>query len=131
MFPVKLIIFYELTKVLTKLFVYLAADLMSSKSSPNTSPTNSASTPSLSKYALWIEPRDVWCIKLDPIWIDFLGARSVGQNKSVPFVDAVPITFWIHGRSSEKFKVNSRSKLSIKIFVFHLQYSFLKYFTGR
>lgn len=37
----------------------------------------------------------------DPIWIDFLGARSVGQTKSVPFVDAVPVTLWIHGKSDE------------------------------
>lgn len=37
----------------------------------------------------------------DPIWVDFVGARSVGQAKSVPFVDAVPVTLWIHGRSNE------------------------------
>ncbi len=37
----------------------------------------------------------------DPIWIDFVGARSVGQTKSVPFVDAVPVTLWIHGKSDE------------------------------
>lgn len=47
----------------------------------------------------------MWCIKLDPVWIDFLGARSVGANKSVPFVDAVPITLWIHGRSVGKLNV--------------------------
>lgn len=38
----------------------------------------------------------------DPIWIDFLGARSVGQTKSVPFIDAVPITLWIHGKSESE-----------------------------
>lgn len=37
----------------------------------------------------------------DPIWVDFLGARSVGQAKSVPFVDAVPVTLWIHGKSED------------------------------
>lgn len=37
----------------------------------------------------------------DPIWVDFVGARSVGQSKSVPFVDAVPITLWIHGKTDE------------------------------
>lgn len=73
----------------------------------------SISTPSLTKYALWIEPRDVWCIKLDPIWIDFLGARSIGPNKAVPFVDAVPITFWIHGRSSDRINVNSIDSLKM------------------
>lgn len=71
-------------------------------SKPSTTPTSTNATPTPSKYALWIEPRDVWCVKVDPIWIDFLGARSVGQNKAVPFVDAVPITFWIHGRSSDQ-----------------------------
>lgn len=53
------------------------------------------------RYAFCAEPRDVWCMKLDPLWIDFLGARSVGQSKSVPFIDAVPITLWLHaGRTS-------------------------------
>lgn len=62
----------------------------------------SASSQYLSRYAMWSEPRDVWCIKLDPIWVDFLGARSLGPNKAIPFVDAVPITLWIHaGESSE------------------------------
>lgn len=56
----------------------------------------SASFQCLSRYAMWSEPRDVWCIKLDPVWIDFLGARSLGANKSIPFVDAVPITLWVH-----------------------------------
>lgn len=88
------------------IFFYLllpAADVTSSKTTPD---SNEPSTPTLSRYALWIEPRDVWCIKLDPIWIDFLGARSVGQNKAVPFVDAVPITFWIHGRPEGKINVS-------------------------
>lgn len=60
----------------------------------------------LSRYALWSEPRDVWCVKIDPLWIDFLGARSVGQSRSVPFVDAVPITLWMHGRSSSDQNAN-------------------------
>lgn len=77
-----------------------AADVTSNKTSPR------SSTPDFSRYALWIEPRDVWCIKLDPIWIDFLGARSVGQAKSVQFIDAVPITFWVHGRSEDKLNVS-------------------------
>uniref|UniRef100_A0A1I8QCK1 Uncharacterized protein n=1 Tax=Stomoxys calcitrans TaxID=35570 RepID=A0A1I8QCK1_STOCA len=56
----------------------------------------SASLQNLSRYAMWSEPRDVWCIKFDPVWIDFMGARSLGANKSIPFVDAVPITLWLH-----------------------------------
>lgn len=53
----------------------------------------------MSRYALWNDTRDVWCIKIDPVWIDFLGARSIGINRSIPFIDAVPITLWIHGKS--------------------------------
>ncbi|XP_055541328.1 bridge-like lipid transfer protein family member 3A isoform X2 [Wyeomyia smithii] len=53
----------------------------------------------LTRYAMWAEPRDVWCIKLDPVWVDFYGARSVGANRAIPFVDAVPVTIWLHGRS--------------------------------
>lgn len=64
-----------------------------------TTPATSAAQPELGRYAFCAEPRDVWCIKVDPLWIDFLGARSVGQSKSVPFVDAVPITLWLHGRA--------------------------------
>uniref|UniRef100_A0A1A9WW98 Chorein N-terminal domain-containing protein n=1 Tax=Glossina brevipalpis TaxID=37001 RepID=A0A1A9WW98_9MUSC len=56
----------------------------------------SASTQCLTRYAMWSEPRDVWCIKLDPVWIDFLGARSLNANKAIPFIDAVPITLWLH-----------------------------------
>ncbi|SPP81936.1 UHRF1-binding protein 1 isoform X3 [Drosophila guanche] len=61
----------------------------------------SASTQYLSRYVMWLEPRDVWCIKLDPVWVDFLGARSLGPNKSIPFVDAVPITLWLHAGSAQ------------------------------
>ncbi|XP_014762165.2 UHRF1-binding protein 1 isoform X3 [Drosophila ananassae] len=61
----------------------------------------SASTQYLSRYVMWLEPRDVWCIKLDPVWVDFLGARSLGPNKSIPFVDAVPITLWLHSGSAQ------------------------------
>ncbi|XP_055295755.1 bridge-like lipid transfer protein family member 3B isoform X2 [Sitodiplosis mosellana] len=94
----------DLSVVTDRILAHMAAsDMMSNKSSPNSASANTTiTTPTLTKYALWIEPRDVWCIKLDPIWIEFLGARSVGQNKAVPFVDAVPITFWIHGKSSAK-----------------------------
>nr|XP_016941639.1 UHRF1-binding protein 1-like isoform X5 [Drosophila suzukii] len=61
----------------------------------------SASTQYLSRYVMWLEPRDVWCIKLDPVWVDFMGARSLGPNKSIPFVDAVPITLWLHSGSAQ------------------------------
>lgn len=50
----------------------------------------------MSKDMLWIEAKDVWCVNLDPVWGDFLGARAVGSNKPVPFLDAVPVTIWLH-----------------------------------
>ncbi|KAJ8969015.1 hypothetical protein NQ317_007376 [Molorchus minor] len=49
-----------------------------------------------SREMLWIEAKDVWCINLDPVWGDFHGARAVGLNRPVPFLDAVPITLWLH-----------------------------------
>ncbi|KAF5308895.1 hypothetical protein FQR65_LT00595 [Abscondita terminalis] len=52
----------------------------------------------LCREMLWIEAKDVWCISLEPIWGDFLGARAVGNNKAVPFLDAVPITIWLHAK---------------------------------
>ena len=68
----------------------------------------SSSLQCLSRYAMWSEPRDVWCIKLDPVWIDFLGARSLGTNKSIPFVDAVPITLWLHSGTATQSNSGSR-----------------------
>ncbi|KAI8118593.1 UHRF1-binding protein 1-like [Lucilia cuprina] len=69
----------------------------------------SSSLQCLSRYAMWSEPRDVWCIKLDPVWIDFLGARSLGAHKSIPFVDAVPITLWLHSGSGTTASACSQS----------------------
>lgn len=63
----------------------------------------------------------MWCLMADPIWVDFLGARSVGQAKSVPFVDAVPVTLWIHGKSSDEYSqdlatpVPSNEELNLSI----------------
>ncbi|XP_046432268.1 UHRF1-binding protein 1-like isoform X2 [Neodiprion fabricii] len=50
----------------------------------------------LSRELLWIEAKDVWCCHLEPVWGDFLGARAVGQNRAVPFLDAFPLTLWLH-----------------------------------
>ncbi|XP_015834568.1 bridge-like lipid transfer protein family member 3A isoform X1 [Tribolium castaneum] len=50
----------------------------------------------LSRELLWTEAKDVWCVNLDPVWGDFLGARAVGAAKPVPFLDAVPVTVWLH-----------------------------------
>uniref|UniRef100_A0A1B0GCL5 Uncharacterized protein n=1 Tax=Glossina morsitans morsitans TaxID=37546 RepID=A0A1B0GCL5_GLOMM len=69
----------------------------------------SASTQCLTRYAMWSEPRDVWCIKLDPVWIDFLGARSLSANKAIPFIDAVPITLWLHSGTGSTGTESSQS----------------------
>lgn len=49
----------------------------------------------LSKDLFWTGAKDVWCIFLDPVYGDFLGAQS-DINKPIPFLDAVPITIWLH-----------------------------------
>ncbi|XP_026823557.1 UHRF1-binding protein 1 isoform X6 [Ooceraea biroi] len=50
----------------------------------------------LNRELLWTEAKDVWCCNLEPVWGDFFGARAVGQNRSVPFLDAFPLTLWCH-----------------------------------
>lgn len=45
---------------------------------------------------LWTEAKDVWCVSLEPVWGEFLGARAVGVNKAVPFLDTIPVTIWMH-----------------------------------
>ncbi|ERL88604.1 hypothetical protein D910_05989 [Dendroctonus ponderosae] len=49
----------------------------------------------LRRDLFWTEAKDVWCILLDPVYGDFLGAQS-DINKPIPFLDAVPITIWLH-----------------------------------
>ncbi|XP_025997064.1 UHRF1-binding protein 1-like isoform X2 [Solenopsis invicta] len=50
----------------------------------------------LNRELLWTEAKDVWCCNLEPVWGDFFGARAVGQNRPVPFLDAFPLTLWCH-----------------------------------
>ncbi|XP_067211489.1 bridge-like lipid transfer protein family member 3B isoform X2 [Linepithema humile] len=50
----------------------------------------------MSRELLWTEAKDVWCCNFEPVWGDFLGARAVGQNRPVPFLDAFPLTLWCH-----------------------------------
>lgn len=59
----------------------------------------------LTRYTLWDEPRDIWCIKLDPLWLEFGGTASVGLSKMIPFIDAVPITLWLHGNTVDTARV--------------------------
>lgn len=35
-------------------------------------------------------------MSLEPVWADFVGARALGSNRSVTFLDTVPITIWVH-----------------------------------
>uniref|UniRef100_A0A1B0GPF9 Uncharacterized protein n=1 Tax=Phlebotomus papatasi TaxID=29031 RepID=A0A1B0GPF9_PHLPP len=97
-----------------------ASDVTPSGASQAGSPQSSASGSIMSRHALWTEPRDIWCIKLDPIWIEFFGARSVGVNKSIPFLDAVPVTLWLHGKSEVDakmlpFEADTNSRNSRKV----------------
>ncbi|KAK0095154.1 hypothetical protein PV326_009095 [Microctonus aethiopoides] len=50
----------------------------------------------LTKNLLWIEAKDVWCCSFEPVWADFFGARAVGSNRPVPFIDAFPVTVWLY-----------------------------------
>ncbi|XP_011063117.1 PREDICTED: UHRF1-binding protein 1-like isoform X2 [Acromyrmex echinatior] len=50
----------------------------------------------LNRELLWTEAKDVWCCNLEPVWGDFFGARAVGQNRPVPFLDAFPLTLWCY-----------------------------------
>ena len=86
----------DLSIVTDRILSHIAATDVSSSTQPN-SPNPALNH--LTKFALWNDTRDVWCIIIDPVWIDFVGARSIGVNRSIPFIDAVPITLWIHGKS--------------------------------
>jgi hypothetical protein len=65
----------------------------------------------LSRELLWMEAKDVWCLNLEPVWVDFYGASAVGSNRPVPFLDAFPLTLWIYLKmpfsSSENCKSSS------------------------
>lgn len=63
----------------------------------------------LSRELLWTEAKDVWCVSLDPVWGDFHGARAVGMNKPVPFLDAIPVTIWLHTHMDPNSTIRSNS----------------------
>lgn len=88
----------DLSIVTDKILSHIAATDMTSSMPPD-SPSSFFTLNQLSRYALWNDTRDVWCIKIDPVWIEFLGIRSIGASRTIPFIDAVPITLWIHGKS--------------------------------
>lgn len=88
----------DLSIVTDKILSHIAATDMTTSVQPD-SPSSLFTLNQLSRYALWNDTRDVWCIKIDPVWIEFLGIRSIGASRTIPFMDAVPITLWIHGKS--------------------------------
>lgn len=48
----------------------------------------------LRKDMLWTANKAVWCVQLEPVWIDFCGMESC-RNRPSPFIDAVQASFWI------------------------------------
>ena len=38
--------------------------------------------------------KDIWCIAMDQIWVEFIGVPS-SKNRPVSFVESFPITIWI------------------------------------
>ncbi|KAJ9601040.1 hypothetical protein L9F63_000775, partial [Diploptera punctata] len=65
----------------------------------------------LNRELLWTEAKDMWCVNLEPVWGDFFGATAVGSNRSVPFLDAFPLTLWIYLKmpSSTDSKTSSQN----------------------
>lgn len=63
---------------------------------------------------------------MEPLWADFYGARSLGAgNRPVPFLDAVPVTVWLH--MNENNHINALLHVSnlVSIQINHYQYLFL------
>lgn len=91
----------------------------------------------LTREMLWTEAKDVWCVNLDPVWGEFLGARAVGVNKAVPFLDAIPVSIWLHTQMdpNSTVKVNAPHNADIhalahisnlvSVQINHYQYLFL------
>ncbi|XP_015598696.1 UHRF1-binding protein 1-like isoform X2 [Cephus cinctus] len=88
----------------------------------------------LSRELLWIEAKDVWCCNFEPVWGDFFGARAVGQNRPVPFLDAFPLTLWVHMKTSaspkdtpESADIHGLAYIGnlVSIQINHYQYLFL------
>lgn len=86
---------------------------------------------------LWTEAKDVWCCNLEPVWGDFLGARAVGQNRPIPFLDAFPLTLWCYMTMNSLDKDSSEKKSTgdihglayisnlVSVQINHYQYLFL------
>ena len=55
---------------------------------------------SLQKDLLWVESKDVWAMRLDPVWAEFHGTPSAG-SRPIPLVDAFPVSLWIYKQPEE------------------------------
>lgn len=54
----------------------------------------------LSQELLWTESKDIWCIKLEPIWAEFFTSLTATPQSAVPFLDNFPLTIWAHAKPS-------------------------------
>ncbi|KAI5733207.1 hypothetical protein M8J76_008903 [Diaphorina citri] len=54
----------------------------------------------LSQELLWTESKDIWCIKLEPVWAEFHTSSDPSPHTAVPFLDNFPLTIWAHTRPS-------------------------------
>ncbi|KAL0879609.1 hypothetical protein ABMA27_003329 [Loxostege sticticalis] len=43
---------------------------------------------------LWKENRSIWCLRVEPLWADFCGARATNY-KPAPLLDATPLSAWL------------------------------------
>lgn len=65
----------------------------------------------LCRELFWSEAKDVWCIFLDPVYGDFVGAQT-DCNKPIPFLEAVPVTIWLHANFDPNSTVTGKSDKS-------------------
>lgn len=63
---------------------------------------------------------------MEPLWADFYGARSIGAgSRPVPFLDAVPVTVWLHMNENNNIHALLHISNLVSIQINHYQYLFL------
>lgn len=84
----------------------------SNASTPSTGhATSSSSSPRRAsqqnqQQLLWYEPRDVFCLHVDPVWLEF-GGTAVTRRRPVPLLDPMPVTMWVVGSRQRSAVVNA------------------------
>lgn len=70
----------------------------------------------LQKKLSWTDSKDVWSCSFEPVWVDFYGACAVGSNRPVSFLDAFPVTLWLHvaPKSSTNKPANIHALVHVK-----------------